>query len=194
MTHLCISKLEYWKLDPWEQISVKALIEIYTFSFKKMHLEMSSGKWKPSCLGLNVLRKYKRQINLRHRLLERGQNILMGTIYHNISTQGSNIMGVKLSSYTSCKRPVMVSWLVLCQVRPTTNRRAHSCQLLQRVLTKGSSLIITLHFRLFERCLFQILKRPVVDTMKNPRLYLMNSFMEEPIIQGFWIWMVIWFT
>ena len=31
------------------------LIEILTFSFKKMHLKMSSGKWRPSCLGLNVL-------------------------------------------------------------------------------------------------------------------------------------------
>ena len=31
------------------------LIEIYIFSFKKMHLKMSSGKWRPSCLGLNVI-------------------------------------------------------------------------------------------------------------------------------------------
>ena len=31
------------------------LIEIYTFSFRKMHLKMSSGKWRPSCLGFNVL-------------------------------------------------------------------------------------------------------------------------------------------
>ena len=31
-------------------------IKIYTFSFKKMHLKMSSGKWRPFCLGLNVLR------------------------------------------------------------------------------------------------------------------------------------------
>ena len=31
------------------------LIEIYTFSFKKMHLKMSPGKWWPSCLCLNVL-------------------------------------------------------------------------------------------------------------------------------------------
>ena len=30
-------------------------IEINTFSFKKMHLKMSSGKWQPFCLGLNVL-------------------------------------------------------------------------------------------------------------------------------------------
>ena len=34
------------------------LIEIYTFSFKKMHLEMSSGKWRPFCLGLNVSREF----------------------------------------------------------------------------------------------------------------------------------------
>ena len=31
------------------------LIEIYTFSFKKMHLKMSSEKWRPSFLGLNML-------------------------------------------------------------------------------------------------------------------------------------------
>ena len=29
--------------------------EIYTFSFKKMHLKMSSGKCRPFCLNLNVL-------------------------------------------------------------------------------------------------------------------------------------------
>ena len=31
------------------------LIEIHTFSFRKMHLKTSSGKWQPFCLGLNVL-------------------------------------------------------------------------------------------------------------------------------------------
>ena len=31
------------------------LIEIYTFSFKKTHLKMSSVKGQPFCLGLNVL-------------------------------------------------------------------------------------------------------------------------------------------
>ena len=31
------------------------LIEIHTFSFKKMHLKMSSAKRLPFCLGLNVL-------------------------------------------------------------------------------------------------------------------------------------------
>ena len=33
------------------------LIEILTFSFKKIHLKMSSGKWRPSCLGLNELKE-----------------------------------------------------------------------------------------------------------------------------------------
>ena len=31
------------------------LIGIITFSFKKMHLKVSSAKWRPCCLGLNVL-------------------------------------------------------------------------------------------------------------------------------------------
>ena len=31
------------------------LIGIQTFSYKKMHLKMSSAKWRPFCLGLNVL-------------------------------------------------------------------------------------------------------------------------------------------
>ena len=31
------------------------LIEIITFSVKKMHLKMSSGNWQPFCLGLNEL-------------------------------------------------------------------------------------------------------------------------------------------
>ena len=31
------------------------IIEIHTFSFKKIHLKMSSEKWRPFCLGLNVL-------------------------------------------------------------------------------------------------------------------------------------------
>ena len=30
-------------------------IEIQIFSFKKMHFKMSSAKWRPFCLGLNVL-------------------------------------------------------------------------------------------------------------------------------------------
>ena len=31
------------------------LSEIHTLSIKKMHLKMSSGRWRPSCLSLSVL-------------------------------------------------------------------------------------------------------------------------------------------
>ena len=30
--------------------------EVHTFSFKRMHLKMSPVKWRPFCLGLNVLK------------------------------------------------------------------------------------------------------------------------------------------
>ena len=31
---------------------------IQAFSYKKMHLNISSAKWRPFCLGLNVLKCY----------------------------------------------------------------------------------------------------------------------------------------
>ena len=34
------------------------LIKIRPSSFKKMHLKMSSGKWRPFCLGFRVLRQW----------------------------------------------------------------------------------------------------------------------------------------
>ena len=42
-------------IGPLETIFSEILFEIHTFSFKKLHLQMSSGKWRPFCLGLNVL-------------------------------------------------------------------------------------------------------------------------------------------
>ena len=44
-------------IGPSRTIFSENLIEIRTFSFTKMHLKMSSGKWWPCCLGLNVLVK-----------------------------------------------------------------------------------------------------------------------------------------
>ena len=42
-------------IGPLRTNLIEILIEIQTFSFKKMHLKMSSVKWRPFCLGLNVL-------------------------------------------------------------------------------------------------------------------------------------------
>ena len=38
----------------------ESLIEMCKFSFKKIHFKMSSGKWRPSCVGLNVLKLNQR--------------------------------------------------------------------------------------------------------------------------------------
>ena len=48
--------LDYCILEPEKQTS-EFLSEIHTFSFKKMHLQMSSAKWRQFCLGLNVLKQ-----------------------------------------------------------------------------------------------------------------------------------------
>ena len=77
VTHICVSKLTIigsenglspdrrqaiiWTNDgllligPLGTNFSEILIEILPFSFKKMRLKMSSGKWRPFCLGLNVL-------------------------------------------------------------------------------------------------------------------------------------------
>ena len=44
------------QLDSWEQTSGQSCSEFIHFSFKKMHLKLSSGKWQPFCLGQNVLK------------------------------------------------------------------------------------------------------------------------------------------
>ena len=78
MMHICVRKLTFigWDngLSPgrrqaiiWTNAGIlliwplgtnfnEILIGIHTFSFKKMHLKMSSAKWRPFCLGLNVLK------------------------------------------------------------------------------------------------------------------------------------------
>ena len=79
VTHICVSKLTIIGSDNglspgrrqaiiWTNAGIGLLvieplrtnfseisIKIHTFSFKEMHLEMSSGKWRPFCLSLNVL-------------------------------------------------------------------------------------------------------------------------------------------
>ena len=77
VTHICVSKLTVIASDnglsPGRRQAIvwtnagkllikllgtnfrETIIEIHTFSSKKMHLKMSSGKWRPFFLGLNVL-------------------------------------------------------------------------------------------------------------------------------------------
>ena len=47
-----------WLIGPLGTNFCEMLIEIHAFSFKKIHMKMSSGNWRPFCLGLNVLTMY----------------------------------------------------------------------------------------------------------------------------------------
>ena len=42
-------------IGPWGTNFSEILFGIHTFSLTKIHLKMSSAKWRPFCLGLNVL-------------------------------------------------------------------------------------------------------------------------------------------
>ena len=77
VTHICVGNLSIIGSDNglspsrrqaiiWTNVGIlligpigtnfsEMLIEIHTFSFKKIHLKKSPGKWRPFCLGLNVL-------------------------------------------------------------------------------------------------------------------------------------------
>ena len=77
VTHICVSKLNIIASDNglspgrrqaiiWTSARIlligsvgtnfsEILIEIIIFSFKKMRLKVLSAKWRPCCLGLNVL-------------------------------------------------------------------------------------------------------------------------------------------
>ena len=77
VTHICVSKLTSIGsnngLSPGRRLTIiwtnagillirtletnfsEISSAIHTFSFKKIHLKMSSGKWRPFCLGLKVL-------------------------------------------------------------------------------------------------------------------------------------------
>ena len=86
VTHICVSKLTIIGTDNglppgrrqaiiWTNAGIlligplgtnlsEILIKIYTFSFKEMHLKMSSGNWQPSCFGLNVLTNWDRDASV----------------------------------------------------------------------------------------------------------------------------------
>ena len=77
VTHICVGNLTIIDSDnglspgrrqaiTWTNVGIlligplgrnfnEMLIKIHTFSYKKIHSKMSSGKWRPFCLSLNVL-------------------------------------------------------------------------------------------------------------------------------------------
>ena len=49
-------------------------LKIDTFSFKKMYLKMPSGKWRPFCIGLNVVTIWQQSSTLSNDTFPKRQN------------------------------------------------------------------------------------------------------------------------
>ena len=89
------------------------LIEIYTFSFKKMHLKMPSGKWQPSCLSLNVLRTVVMTQNSVYQISPR--NKIVVTLHINGLVQDcSNSSALAMELLQSCTKPSTWFLLFMC--------------------------------------------------------------------------------
>ena len=76
------------------------LIVIHTFSFKKIYLKMSSGKWRPFCLGLNVLISWQ-LILWRHMPHLHGTEDTMMTMFDGLFLSPAYV------KYQHLKRPVL---------------------------------------------------------------------------------------
>ena len=98
VTHICVSKLTIICSDNglspsrrqaiiWTNAGLlliwivgtnfsEILIEIHAFSFKKMYVKMSSAKWRPFCLGLNVLTIFH--------IIQQTKNLISGPPFTNM--------------------------------------------------------------------------------------------------------------
>ena len=90
---------------PWGTNFSEISIGIQTFSFEKMHLKLSSAKWRPFCLGLNVLS----QIWLC------GTKWLVVMYTHYCSTNNCN------NRYSVWNRPPLCKLQCLCDLMQVSN-------------------------------------------------------------------------
>ena len=65
-----------------ERNFTEILIGIQTFSFKKLHLKTSSGKWRPFCLGLNVLNHRQPECLFRVYLADTRESITVSQYWY----------------------------------------------------------------------------------------------------------------
>ena len=133
VTHICVAKLTIIGSDNglspgrrqaiiWTNAGIllirplgtnfsEILIRIQTFSFKKMHLKMSSPKWRPFCLGLNVLISCDRSVGDYHMelcFIVRILHTSMRGIYQYLFNRGcltqSGYFGHRMPMKTNCHR------------------------------------------------------------------------------------------
>ena len=85
-------------------------IAVQTFPFKKMHLKMSSAKWRPLCLGLYVL-----SVNV----------LVASSMTSQVSDTTSQLEEVDISHLCTCK--ILLMWHQSLQLdRPDTHRDTHT--------------------------------------------------------------------
>ena len=139
MTHICVSKLTIIGSDDvlspgrrqaiiWTNAGIllirtlgtnfsEILSEIHAFSFKKMHLKMSSAKWRPFCLGLNVL-------------------IYSWSLPGGIDLNwNSSLYPFTMQRYAICKRPCFNT------LRPRRNGRHFAYDIFKRIFLNGNARI-----------------------------------------------------
>ena len=133
MTHICVGKLTIigsdnglspgrrqaiiWTnaglllIGPLQTYFSENLIKIQQFSLTKMHVKMSSAKWRPSCLGLNVLKPSPRVGFLRQNTLANSRGVLAskdspsGWVFNQPRCFGSfsaNVNTIACASYIYC--------------------------------------------------------------------------------------------
>ena len=110
VTHICVSKLTIIGSDNglspgrrqaiiWANAGIlsigplgtnlnEILIEIHPFPFKKMRLKISSAKWRPFCLGLNVLNVFVALLvgTVMHVGLQHFSDVIMSTMASQITS------------------------------------------------------------------------------------------------------------
>ena len=148
VTHICVSDLTIISSDNglspgrrqaiiWTNTGIlligpsgtnfsEIVIGIQTFSFKKMHLKMSSAKWRPFCLGLNVLKVNLSRITMPY-TLDSATDRLHSTWW--ITLNDGSI---------SCHKCIKGTWMVsyygyiciyMIRLKPNPCRQAMLCQI-----------------------------------------------------------------
>ena len=120
MTHICVNKLiivgsdnglspdrrqaiistnaGLLSIGPLRTYFSENLIKIQQFSLKKIHMKMSLEKWRPSCLGLNVL-KTTRELSFLISSSRNSNDMAKSTCAH---------MHARTHSHLGCMYPMCV--------------------------------------------------------------------------------------
>ena len=132
VTHICVGNLTIIGSDngllpgqgqaiTWTNVGIlligllginfsEMLIKIHTFSFKKMHLKMSSGKRQPFCLGLNVLIKISTHVWILKGIDETVNKQLLDPCYMGHGIFWRNMV-VNMFPYVPCQlMPWSLTW------------------------------------------------------------------------------------